>query len=185
MSSTAPTSVSTLYAIPTITSYINVGPMTTAINFPANCRNDVYDFGESGIGLPYSYYTQGCALSSCCPSNHVYSSAFEWYSYYYSPAVCPFGYTQGPVDPIISTASGENARWCCPTCASLVDRNSTEFSADADFAEISSLLRQTRIPLPQPPRISTGFVSDNITIYPAPLTYMTIFSISVSSRPKP
>ena len=113
--STISTTISTTYPIPTITSYTNLGPIPTTITFPPNCQTDVFDFNADGIGVPYTYYTQGCALSSCCPSSHVYSTAFEWYSNYYSPAVCPSGYTSGPADPIISTQSGETVKWCCPT----------------------------------------------------------------------
>ena len=118
MASTTPSSSAasvTTYTIPTITSYVNLGPLPTTVKFPPDCQTDVYDFDALGIGVPWTYYTQGCALSTCCPSGHVYSTAFEWYSKYYSPAVCPYGYTPGPMDPIISTSSNENARWCCPT----------------------------------------------------------------------
>lgn len=115
--SSSPTSATTTYAISSVTSYTNLGPMPTVLTFPPNCQTDAFDFlgSTAGIGVPWTYYTQGCALSSCCPSSHVYSTPFEWYSKYYSPGVCPYGYATGPVDPIISTASDETVRWCCPT----------------------------------------------------------------------
>ena len=120
MSSTSSSSPTSSYTIPVITSYVHLGSLPTVTTLPPDCLTNALDFQVDGLGLPYTYFTVGCALSSCCPSGNFYSSAFQWYSEYYSPAVCPSGYVSIAADPIISTMAGETVRFCCPRYA---DRN--------------------------------------------------------------
>jgi len=104
----------TLYSAPSFTSATNLGPMTTAITFPAECRDNLYDFSTDGIGVPWTYYTQGCALATCCPSGNFYTTAFAWYTSYYSPGVCPYAYTSCPGPSMVPLQSSESIAWCVP-----------------------------------------------------------------------
>jgi len=64
-----------------------------------------------------SLFTQGCALSTCCPYSKFYTTANAWYSSYYSPAVCPENYhtCNGPTEVSSALATGETAKFCCPS----------------------------------------------------------------------
>ena len=106
-SSTVISASPTTYQLSSITSYTNLGPIPTPITFLPNCKSQAYIFQENGIGVPYTYHTFGCPLSSCFPSSRIYSTPFEWYSNYYSPGACPVGFTINPADPIFSTGSAE------------------------------------------------------------------------------
>ena len=115
MSSTSSPSTVASYTVPVITSYVHLGALPTTTTLPPNCLSDALNFQVDGLGLPWTYYTVGCARSQCCPSSNFYSSSFQWYSEYYSPAVCPSGYEPVAADPIISTRPSETVRFCCPT----------------------------------------------------------------------
>ncbi|KAK6544744.1 hypothetical protein TWF694_001430 [Orbilia ellipsospora] len=100
-----------------IASSTNLGPMTTPFEFPSDCTN-LYDFRTTVLGETWStVYTGGCALSTCCPYSKFYTTAFAWYSSYYSPAVCPQNYQtcDGPWEVASTLGSTEHVRFCCPT----------------------------------------------------------------------
>jgi hypothetical protein len=64
----------------------------TSFSFPSNCLSNLYDFSTYGLDAPWTYETQGCALSTCCPSNNYYTVGWVWFRRYYSPGVCPSDY---------------------------------------------------------------------------------------------
>ncbi|MCJ1417666.1 hypothetical protein MMC32_004010 [Xylographa parallela] len=107
-------SSATLYSAPSFTSSTNLGPMTTTITFPAECRDNLYDFSTDGIGVPWTYYTQGCALATCCPSGNFYTTQYAWYTSYYSPGVCPYAYTSCPGPSMITLQPSDSVAWCVP-----------------------------------------------------------------------
>ena len=77
----------------------------------------MFDFQTTVLGATWSnVMTQGCAMSSCCPSSNIYTAEFGWYSSYYSPAVCPEHYKtcSGPDEVRSILPSGENVAFCCP-----------------------------------------------------------------------
>ncbi|ORY07009.1 hypothetical protein BCR34DRAFT_570920 [Clohesyomyces aquaticus] len=107
----------TMAVIPPLTKYVNLGPLPTAVSFPASCTNTLYDLKHTYLGLNEFVPTAGCALKECCPSGKYYTEDWAWYTSYFSPAVCPQDYTScpGPISPIIlSTAPGETVSFCCP-----------------------------------------------------------------------
>ncbi|KAF8852706.1 hypothetical protein BDZ45DRAFT_749286 [Acephala macrosclerotiorum] len=67
------------WTVPTITSSTNLGPLTTPFSAPPDCLQNLYDFQTAGLipGDLYTYYTQGCAISSCCPSPTPYKDSLR------------------------------------------------------------------------------------------------------------
>jgi len=59
------------WSVPTVTASTNLGPLTAPAALPTDCLQKLWDFQTPGLGtgVLYSYYTQGCAASSCCPSS--------------------------------------------------------------------------------------------------------------------
>lgn len=105
----------------TVSTSTNLGPLTTAISFPDDCLSKIWDFQTPGLQPPaeqslWTYYTQGCAVASCCPNSKPYSEAYEWLTTYYSPAVCPHSYKAclGPTGFTPELAQGESTAFCCP-----------------------------------------------------------------------
>jgi hypothetical protein len=109
---------SRIYSIPSVTSSTNLGPLTTPITLPAICQSALYDFQTPGLWSynPYSwtYYTQGCAVSSCCPSSTPYSKPWDWLTTYYSPAVCPDAYITCAGPENLTPRAEETLAFCCP-----------------------------------------------------------------------
>jgi hypothetical protein len=115
------------------TSYANVGghiitlpPFTTSknlgqlplVSFPNDCISSLWDMQTTGLGLPWTYETAGCAVSTCCPSSNFYTEPWAWYTSYYSPGVCPSQYTacSAPFSFLTATlAKDESIALCCPT----------------------------------------------------------------------
>lgn len=102
------------WGVPSVTSSTNLGPLTTSISFPANCFTNLYDFQTYGLGAPYTYETQGCALSTCCPYDKFYTNGWGWFSSYYSPAVCPSEYKSCAPYTALVKEPDETAIFCCP-----------------------------------------------------------------------
>lgn len=103
--------------IPPLTTSTNLGPMITPISFPGDCLSSLYDFNTLGLGLPWTYQTQGCALSTCCPYGNYYTEGYAWLTSYYSPAVCPVSYKKCPLPTklaSLSSGGGESIALCCP-----------------------------------------------------------------------
>lgn len=103
--------------MPDFTTSTNLGPLTTKASFPEECFSDLYDMHTIGLGLPWTYNTAGCAVSSCCPSSQPYTYDWGWMTSYYSPGVCPSGYRgcDPPGEPTqLSTKPGETIAFCCP-----------------------------------------------------------------------
>lgn len=72
-------SVLSTYPVSTITSYTIMGSMPTPLSFPDKCRSSLYDMQNNGIGVSWTYYTQGCALTECCPSGNAYTTPYRMY----------------------------------------------------------------------------------------------------------
>lgn len=106
----------TTYLLPTISWSTNAGPLTTPATLPANCLDELWNLKTKGLmpGAAYTYFTQGCAISSCCPSSTPYSRAYEWLSTYYSPAVCPQSYRACAPPPSFTVEVDEKVAFCCP-----------------------------------------------------------------------
>jgi len=114
---TVTTGTTTAY-VPTWTTSTNLGQLTTT-SFPSDCLRKLYDLNTIGLGLPWTYNTQGCAVSTCCPSGHFYSEPWAWMTSYYSPGLsCPAEYRKCPPPPsptALSSQPGETIAFCCPT----------------------------------------------------------------------
>ena len=93
--------MSSTYTVPTVYSSTNLGPMITSVKFPEDCLSKLWNMRTPGLieSEIYSPLTQGCAISSCCPSSTPYSYSYEWLSTYYSPAVCPQSWRPCPGPP--------------------------------------------------------------------------------------
>ncbi|KAI5854284.1 hypothetical protein BZA05DRAFT_262005 [Tricharina praecox] len=107
------------WTVPTVYSSTNLGPMITPITFPDDCLSELWNMQTPGLieNAMYTYHTQGCAISSCCPSSTPYSYSYEWLSTYYSPAVCPLSWRPcpGPPSGHVPSATGETVAFCCPS----------------------------------------------------------------------
>ncbi|KAH6886934.1 hypothetical protein B0T10DRAFT_575324 [Thelonectria olida] len=104
-------------SVPDFTTSTNLGPLTTTASFPDDCLSKLYDMNTGGLGMPWTYQTQGCAISTCCPSENSYTEPYEWMTSYYSPGVCPSQYRacDPPSSPTeLDSASGETIAFCCP-----------------------------------------------------------------------
>jgi len=106
------------WTIPPVISTTNLGAMLSPVSLPNDCLNDVWNFQTGGLadGEFYTYFTQGCAISSCCPSSTPYYYPYEWLVSYYSPAVCPRSWRScsGPPSGHVPSATGETVAFCCP-----------------------------------------------------------------------
>jgi hypothetical protein len=104
--------------IPPFTTFINFGSLPST-QLPSDCLNSSWDFNTQAL-VPggIDYYTQGCAISTCCPYGTFYTENWEWMTKGYSPGVCPQSYKtcnppQAPL-PTLSTTNGETVAFCCP-----------------------------------------------------------------------
>ncbi|KAK3364173.1 hypothetical protein B0T25DRAFT_598025 [Lasiosphaeria hispida] len=104
--------------IPAWTTSVNLGSLPTT-SFPTDCLASIWDLHQKGLGLPWSYNTQGCTVRTCCPSGNFYTENWAWMTSYYSPGLaCPAKYRKCPPPPSPSTISsqpGETIAFCCPT----------------------------------------------------------------------
>jgi hypothetical protein len=110
------------YAFPRFTTSHNLGPLTTPVSFPQNCFSNLYDLNKDGLGPSGAWKTQGCAISTCCPSNNFYTEDWAWMTSYYSPGVCPSQY-QSCSPPtrtglILTPTAHEKIVFCCPRSTS-------------------------------------------------------------------
>jgi len=106
-------------SVPSFMTYHNLGSLAPTY-FPANCLTDWWDMQTQGLGMPrtWTYHTQGCATSTCCPFGKFYTEGWAWMTSYYSPGVCPSQYKScvPPSAPTaLSSAPGETIAFCCPT----------------------------------------------------------------------
>ncbi|RFU26333.1 hypothetical protein B7463_g10006, partial [Scytalidium lignicola] len=88
-------------AVPTISS---AGPLTTTFTPAASCTHDFYTNVQS------NYYSIGGQSPSQC-----FPSGWASMSQYFSPGVCPDGYTQACYDWSASGTNTETRATCCPT----------------------------------------------------------------------
>lgn len=112
---------STTWTPSTITTgYTNLGSLGPT-SFPADCLESLWDFQTSPLLSDiYTYVTQGCAVSSCCPSERFYTDSWAWMTSYFSPGVCPSQYRSCSPPPataqtVLSSQPGETIVFCCPT----------------------------------------------------------------------
>jgi len=114
---TVTTGTAAIY-VPAWTTSTNLGRLTTT-SFPSDCLSKLYDLHTLGLGVPWTYNTQGCAVSTCCPSGHFYSEPWAWMTSYYSPSLaCPAEYRKCPPPPsptALSSQPGETIAFCCST----------------------------------------------------------------------
>lgn len=110
---------SRINAIPTVTSTVNVGSMTSPAPLPTDCLSSLWNFQTLPLWPfnPFSWtaYTLGCAVSSCCPgSQQPYSEPYQWLTTYHSPAVCPREHKTCPGPGNLTPGPGETLAFCCP-----------------------------------------------------------------------
>jgi hypothetical protein len=101
------------------TGYTNLGALGPT-SFPSDCLESLWDMNTPQLIGTVSYQTQGCAISTCCPSSHFYTEAWAWMTSYYSPGVCPSQYRSCSPPPASYTTQllsqpGETIVFCCPT----------------------------------------------------------------------
>lgn len=98
----------------------NAGPLTTTFTAPASCATatglyQIWSSGSEGASATY-HYEQGplASLSSCFPSG--YDASATGAEPYYSPGLCPSGYTAACSSTgVVSATATETALTCCPT----------------------------------------------------------------------
>jgi hypothetical protein len=99
------------------TGYTNIGSLGPT-SFPSDCLQSLWAFHTSLNDEFFSYLTQGCAASTCCPSGNFYTESWGYVTSYYSPGVCPSQYYSCPL-ALASTSlpyePGETVVFCCPT----------------------------------------------------------------------
>ncbi|KAI1141739.1 hypothetical protein F5Y05DRAFT_373640 [Hypoxylon sp. FL0543] len=92
---------------------MSLGSLTTTFIPPADCLNQGVGIARYSTAGSYNYYlTAGPAASSCFPN-----STFPGVSNYYSPGVCPFGYSVAcsTRNPLSTGGATETTAICCPT----------------------------------------------------------------------
>lgn len=92
----------------------NAGPLTTTFTAPSSCATATGLYQIWPASGTY-YYEQGPLLSNtnCYPGGYDASP-----SQYYSPGLCPSGYTPACSSTgVVSTTVTETAYTCCPTAA--------------------------------------------------------------------
>jgi hypothetical protein len=93
----------------------NAGPLTTTFTAPSSCTTAIGLYQIWPPGTDRYHYEQGPLYSrkDCFPSGY---DASPWQ--YYSPGLCPSGYTPAcSSTEIISRGAAEIAHTCCPTAA--------------------------------------------------------------------
>ncbi|KAK2748588.1 hypothetical protein FQN55_004141 [Onygenales sp. PD_40] len=144
---------------PPFTESTNLGPLPTT-SFPSNCLETLWDMNTAGMGIPYTYNTQGCAIKTCCPDENRYTEDWAWMTSYYSPGVCPEQYRSCPPPEgtaELATSQGESIAFCCPTnyvcpysaagfvCKSLLTTSTTVVMLDNVFNQESTSMRPETI----------------------------------------
>ncbi|CAN8104286.1 unnamed protein product [Discula destructiva] len=92
----------------TTTSY-NLGPLTTTYSPSGASCTTIYQRLENG-GLEYGTINTAPETSSCLPTKYNPYGGF-----YYSPGVCPLGYTIGCTAAIAGNGLSATAATCCPS----------------------------------------------------------------------
>jgi hypothetical protein len=99
-----------------MTESTNLGPLTTPFIFDPDCLEALEHDYKYWTNSPSYYILQGSVeLTSCLPSGYDGGR-----SRYYSPAVCPHGYTPACSSETQVEASTEVIYTCCPTYVSLL-----------------------------------------------------------------
>ncbi|KAK2801542.1 hypothetical protein FQN51_005249 [Onygenales sp. PD_10] len=144
---------------PPFTESTNLGPLPTT-SFPSDCLETLWDMNTAGMGIPYTYNTQGCAIKTCCPDENRYTEDWAWMTSYYSPGVCPEQYRSCPPPEgtaELATSQGESIAFCCPTnyvcpysaagfvCKSLLTTSTTVVMLDNVFNQESTSMRPETI----------------------------------------
>ncbi|KAF2801510.1 uncharacterized protein BDZ99DRAFT_370450, partial [Mytilinidion resinicola] len=127
-----------------IISQHNRGPITTLFVPPASCVQTLtLAYPNGDYGMQYGYGGRSYIDLACYPSasslakelgtsvdltSYFTGTSADWASYYYSPAICPYGYytaktfsttIDDPYDPpgsnVIAIGSETTAALCCPS----------------------------------------------------------------------
>ncbi|KUI70558.1 hypothetical protein VM1G_05898 [Cytospora mali] len=122
----------------------NAGPLTTTFTAPSSCATAAGLYQIWPASSAY-YYEQGplLARTDCYPSSYDASP-----SQYYSPGLCPNGYTAAcSSTDVISTTVTETAYTCCPTAAhyTCADPANTLASSQSSFLGCTSLFAQALV----------------------------------------
>lgn len=91
----------------------NVGPLTTTFTAPASCTTATGLYQIWNDASSTYHYEQGplATMSGCFPDGYDASP-----SQYYSPGLCPKGYTAAcSSTDVVSATVTETAFTCCPT----------------------------------------------------------------------
>jgi len=97
---------------------VNAGPLTTIFNPPASCLNTFTSAAGAVSTTSYSLFmghwgAYNPAVSACYPRS---VSNFQFAGdYYWSPGVCPQGYTTACTFTVSGLASTATASLCCPS----------------------------------------------------------------------
>ncbi|KAK9793146.1 hypothetical protein SCARD494_06618 [Seiridium cardinale] len=110
-------------------------PLTTTFTPPPDCTAGAVGVLRANSGSSY-FLTAGPRASSCFPSGRI-----PGYTEYYSPGLCPHGFTAACLtsSPLPQGNGIETVATCCPT--GMVDCTTTTGSAVLDPNVVSSLSR--------------------------------------------
>lgn len=87
-----------------------LGPLTTSFTMAASCSQDLNSFYSVAVGGLY-YLAQGAPdMTTCFPSGYG-----RYEQDYYSPGVCPDGYTVACASRNAIGSLTETVQTCCPT----------------------------------------------------------------------
>lgn len=94
-----------------------VGALTTIFTPPASCSDVITLIITSGSTAAWKGVDDGRGDASCGPPSYLSMGIPDWT--YYSPGICPHGWTSatrsGETSP--STVGLETTAMCCPRCA--------------------------------------------------------------------
>ena len=92
---------------------MSVGSLTTTFTPPSSCLAAISTIGWSSEGDGGFFFAGPYTTSGCMPPNFQFASTA-----YYSPGICPDGYTTACSSLNIIGAVSETVVTCCPTCVS-------------------------------------------------------------------
>ncbi|KAI0827818.1 hypothetical protein F5Y06DRAFT_302425 [Hypoxylon sp. FL0890] len=107
---------------------MSIGPLTTTFTPPADCLSQGVGIARYSTAESYNYYlTAGPSHSTCFPS-----SSFPVLSSYYSPGICPYGYSAACSyrNTYSFGSTTETTVTCCPTSLFSFDCNTKPVGTD-------------------------------------------------------
>ncbi|KAF2149652.1 hypothetical protein K461DRAFT_271218 [Myriangium duriaei CBS 260.36] len=91
----------------------NLGPLTTTFTPGAGCSHSTGLYAMISCGTTCEWWVEGplsLAIPNCFPARYT-----QFLSHYYSPGICPSGYTVACTSTNEAASVSETVQTCCPT----------------------------------------------------------------------